>query len=490
MLRRIVQVRSHEYLLAGWQSKSFHAAGSGLAQSAQVAGMNFVESMPPVPSVNKADVFAFGVSAMTRGAQPRRPAAQIFNVVANFDDEEAVARLKFDRRAEVIEVYADLEIAAVAPAPYTKAAAVGSDQDVARLLRVPELAAAGMTGRNVRVVIVDTGIDGSLVNVEALGWAPDGLTYVAGSANATDPILGHGTMCAHDARIAAPQAKFHDFALLRQSAGGMTRFLSDVLAAYGRLADLVEDDWTGQAVVVNNSWAVFDRSADLPVGTPGNYGANLNHPVNQQIGALASLGVDIVFAAGNCGMPGPDGRCSINDRGPGKSVHGANSHPDVVSVAAVTTDDRRLAYSSQGPGTISSRKPDLCSYTHFSTGSAWPLHSGTSAAAPVLSGLIAALRTRVGGHAISPAALRSILQSTARNPLGSGWNGEFGHGIVDVRAILQQFGIASPGGPAGPAAAAPAAKAHAKLKVAKRKAAKRKAAGPRKRARRAARRAK
>ena len=61
----------------------------------------------------------------------------------------------------------------------------------------------------------------------------------------------------------------------------------------------------------------------------------------------------------------PDGRCGDKDIGSGHSIHGANSVPDVITVAAVTIGDRRLGDSSQGPGGLSKRKPDLAGYSHF-----------------------------------------------------------------------------------------------------------------------------
>src|SRR5207249_1064073 len=117
--------------------------------------------------------------------------------------------------------------------------------------------------------------------------------------------------------------------------------------------------------VVNNSWGLFDRASDAPVGSPENYSANPDHPFNQVTGALVAAGADVFFAAGNCGADCPDGRCGAGDTGPGASIHGANSHPDVVTVAAVTVTDRRLGYSSQGPGALYSRKPDLAGFSHF-----------------------------------------------------------------------------------------------------------------------------
>src|SRR5437899_2032029 len=183
---------------------------------------------------------------------------------------------------------------------------------------------------------------------------------------------------ADDVRIAAPDAQILDYALLRSRAGTWAAFLSDAIAAF---ADLVERvNGSPGRWVVNNSWGLFDRASDAPVGSPENYSANPDHPFNQITAALVAAGADVFFAAGNCGADCPDGRCGAGDTGPGASIHGANSHPDVVSVAAGTVTDRRLGYSSQGPGALYSRKPDLAGFSHFKGSGVYPADGGTSAA--------------------------------------------------------------------------------------------------------------
>src|SRR5437867_3080000 len=197
-------------------------------------------------------------------------------------------------------------------------------------------------------------------------------------------------MVAYDVRIAAPDARILDYALLKSQAGTWAAFLSDGIAAF---ADLIER--VGAAPgrwVVNNSWGLFDRLNDAPIGSPENYSANPDHPFNQITGSLVAAGADVFFAAGNCGADCPDARCGAGDTGPGASIHGANSHPDVITVAAVAVTDRRLGYSSQGRGALYSRKPDLAGFSHFVGSRIYPADAGTSAASPVAAGVAAALR--------------------------------------------------------------------------------------------------
>jgi subtilisin family serine protease len=356
-------------------------------------------------------------------------------VRTEFDDQEAVERLRAERPAEVVGVYADPTIE-ICP-PYCGDAAVGDAAAVTRALGVPRLRSAGLTGRGVRLAVVDTGVDRRVVPV-AGGWSPDG-RYVPGSARG-----GHGTMCAWDARLAAPDARILDYALLRSSGDTWTAFLSDAIAACASLMELLAAD--PAPLVVNNSWGLFDRSEDEPIGSPENYSANPEHPFNQIVGSLVAAGADVLFAAGNCGGSCPDPRCGAGDRGPGASIHGANAHPDVITVAAVTVTHRRLGYSSQGPGGLYRRKPDLAAYSHFRGSGVYPADSGTSAASPVAAGVAAALRQRLPRASYAPAQLKGLLQATARDLGGPGWDYDFGYGVVDAAAAAER----ALGGPARP----------------------------------------
>src|SRR3989442_11824638 len=115
-------------------------------------------------------------------------------------------------------------------------------------------------------------------------------------------------MVAYDVRIAAPDARILDYALLKSQAGTWAAFLSDGIAAF---ADLVERvNAAPGRWVVNNSWGLFDRASDAPVGSPENYSANLDHPFNQITGALVAAAAGGFFPAGERRgrRPPPPGR--------------------------------------------------------------------------------------------------------------------------------------------------------------------------------------
>jgi subtilisin family serine protease len=429
MQRRIVMIGGHELLRAGWRNRSFSPAGSHLDDRVKVHGVRFDDTYHPVQVWRHIGGGDDPPAAGGFNYGSVRP-ADTYAVRVEFDDEDAIERLQRDRHSEIVGVFVDPAVSLFRSA-YCGDSAIGATADVARGLGVPALRRAGLTGGGVHVAVVDTGIDGSRIPV-AGGWAPTP-GYVPGSS-----APNHGTMVAYDVRIAAPDAQILDYALLKSQAGTWAAFLSDAIAAF---ADLVERvNAAPGRWVVNNSWGLFDRASDAPLGSPENYSANPDHPFNQLTSALVAAGADVFFAAGNCGADCPDGRCGAGDTGPGASIHGANSHPDVVTVAAVTVTDRRLGYSSQGPGALHSRKPDLAGFSQFKGSGVYAADSGTSAASPVAAGVAAALRQRFATDRLAPAQLKGLLQRTARDLRGDGWDYDHGYGVIDAAAALKAVG--------------------------------------------------
>jgi subtilisin family serine protease len=433
MPRRIMLIRKSDWLQRAWQSRSFGPGGGELERQVKVPGVALDDTYHPVfvlwrrvPPAERPAAHGFDYA--------RRGLIDTYAVRASFDDEDAVHRLRHDRGADIVGVFAD-PVVSVFPSSYCGGAAVGTAADVARRLGVPTLRALGLTGKDVHVAVVDTGIDGRRIPV-AGGWTPVP-GYVPGTARPD-----HGTMVAYDIRIAAPDAELYDYALLRSQGGPWGALLSDAIAAF---ADLIEKvNATPGRWVINNSWGMFDRTEDAPIGAPENYSANPDHPFNQITGSLVAAGADVFFAAGNCGAPCPDGRCGTADTGPGQSIHGANSHPDVVTVAAVTVTDRRLGYSSQGPGGLHARKPDIAAFSHFKGSGVWPVDGGTSAASPVAAGVAAALRQRFSASVLTPAQLKGALERSARDLDHRGWDYDLGYGAIDAAAATRALGLDAP----------------------------------------------
>ena len=427
-MKVIVLLSSSDALSAGSREQDASVVASLDVASAPVTlDLEFAPVAIPSPLTGGASARAFSTDS----------AGQTYAVRGEIaDDTEALQALA--ARGDVVGVFADAEIESSLICP--GAPPFGSDADVAQLLDVSALAAAGMDGRNVPVAIVDTGVNvahltskGRSQSVDAArSFTPAGVTSQPGSH-----ALGHGTMCAYDVGIAAPSATLLDHAVLLSQQSGFSGLLSDAVASYGRmLMMLLSADNPTDRLVVNNSWALFNPLTDFPIGHPGNYSDNAAHPFNLIVGSLDALGADILFAAGNCGRDCPDGRCNF---GPAPSIAGANSHPSVLSVAGVDTSRTRVGYSSQGPGRLSLQKPDICGYTHFLGSEAFGPGSsdgGTSAACPVAAGVVAAVRSVHSPATLPPQQLRALIQKTAVDLGGVGFDNDHGWGVINTTALL------------------------------------------------------
>ena len=100
-----------------------------------------------------------------------------------------------------------------------------------------------------------------------------------------------------------------------------------------------------------------------------------------------------------------------------------------------------MGYSSQGPGALHSRKPDLAGFSHFAGSGIYPADGGTSAASPVAAGVAAALRQRFATDRLAPAQLKGLLQRTARDLQGNGWDYDLGYGVIDAAAAVKALGV-------------------------------------------------
>lgn len=420
------------------------AAGGGdsLASMMAQAGAVLDKSFEPVKlaKVTGQDVMKPDFDTSMRFDVSEAPGQASVLVVAEGDDAAAKKLLALP---QVTGVFADVAIEPMIICPGSPP--MGATADVARLLCTDRMRAAGMDGSGVLLAIVDTGINKAHLAARGLVPAMDvGRSWVpAAGMVAFDAPVGHGTMCAYDALIVAPRATLLDIQLLRATGAFATTFLSEAVRAFAHLqAIMAAPRRPGElrSLVVNNSWGMFHPSWDFPVGHPGNYSDNPNHPFNRAVAALEAAGADILFAAGNCGADCPDGRCSgvVTN-----AIYGANGHSAVLTIAGVDTSKARVGYSSQGPGRLSRNKPDVAGYTHFSGSGVYAADGGTSAACPVVAGVVAATRSKrpyqPGNASVSPHAIRELIRSTAEDLGAAGFDFNTGFGVVSGCKLVDRI---------------------------------------------------
>lgn len=305
-----------------------------------------------------------------------------------------------------------------------------------------------VTGRNVTVAVLDSGIDAShrdlsgrviknvkLVDTQSISV---GFNYPANVENLTntDLVLGHGTFVA--GLIAgngnASGGKYAgvapDARLVGLSAGDVT-----LLSILNGLDYLLTNGSMLGVKVVNCSFSantVFDR----------------NDPVNIATKMLTDAGVNVVFSAGNTG-PGAN------------SLNPYSVAPWVISVGATDRQAKLANFSSRGnfgsalfrptlvaPGVnvVSTRGLGIVNVTgalglvnadlqslslteipHYTTS------NGTSFSTPQVAGAIALMLE--ANPSLTPAEVRDILQRTA-TPLPPYYLHEVGTGMLNVHAAV------------------------------------------------------
>lgn len=353
--------------------------------------------------------------------------------------------LKVDSNAPISSAGVDLGVGSTDHwCPASNFDTFGTRADARRTVAADALPAT-LRGQKVNVVIIDEGLDKASIPPNNWGGGLNQTTVPAGSATRKS----HGMMIARSVLDIAPDAVLFDVPLIpeRITAG----FLSSVHAAYAELLLAIllrrqHKRWAGPWIFVN-AWAVFDRSVEPSLG---NYTENKNpfgHPlINVVNAAIRQFNFDVIFAAGNCGEFCGSGRCGGVDRGPGRSIWGANALPEVITAGAVLTNEMWAGYSSQGPGpnknNLARDKPDFCAPSNFrETNDAAISNTGTSAACAMTAGIVAALRSKPSWYqnSVPPQRMRSALTQGARKTQGAGWNGRLGHGILDAAAAMNEL---------------------------------------------------
>ena len=298
--------------------------------------------------------------------------------------------------------------------------AKGDLAQVAKYLGADYVWGKGFRGNGIVIGICDTGVRKSDVPALIGGWSPPG-----GSPWGDNNAHYHGTMCSIDALGACPDAKILDIGVLKSQAG-IAGLLSDAIAAYDWALSRFRSNGTPQ--ILSNSWAIYKKS------WAPDYACDPNHPFTRKVVETINAGMLICFAAGNCGQVCPDQRCG-SDFGPGKSIWGANGHPRVITVGAANIKNEWIGYTSQGPACLAPKKPDVSAPSHFKGYTA--CDGGTSAACPVLAGVLGLLRN--ARPDLKQDVAKSVLQQTARDICAQGWDPHSGHGIIQAKAAFQML---------------------------------------------------
>ncbi|GAA4471294.1 S8 family peptidase [Phytohabitans houttuyneae] len=306
-------------------------------------------------------------------------------------------------KAGVGGVWRDLSGGGVRRVWLNARAAATLDESVARI-GAPAAWQRGLTGKGVRVAVLDTGVDTD---------HPDLAGKVAVSRDfsgkgSVEDGNGHGT---HVASTVAGSGA---------ASGGRYRGVApDATLAVGKVLD---DDGNGSfdAIIAGMQWAAAEAGADVVNMSLGGYGSDGTDPLSVAVGALTRAhGTLFVAAAGNDGAD--------------EWVSTPAVATEALAVGSVSKADVRSDFSNRGPrpgdGAV---KPDLAAPGEGivaaapagvpplgePVGEAYQRVDGTSMAAPHVAGsaaLLAQLHPQW-----TPAELKDGLMSTAVEVAGAG----------------------------------------------------------------------
>ncbi|MBI4456855.1 MAG: S8 family serine peptidase [Acidobacteria bacterium] len=324
--------------------------------------------------------------------------------------------------------------------------------DVAMLTRASEVHREGITGKGVKVVMVDSGFYWHPFYKQR-GYRAE-VTLAPDAQNTRRDDNGHGTAEAANVFAIAPDVSF---VMIKQGRNST--------AAFKKAIDLNPD-------IITCSWgydlvnAASSNRRHLP-RVP-----NTLRALELEVARAVARGIVVVFSAGN-------GHVSF----PGM-------HPDVISIGGVFVDADLSMRASDYASAFDSRPypgrhvPDLCGLVGMQphaiyimlplqpgceidmqlalggafpggdetqSGDGWTVISGTSAAAPQLAAVCALLLQK--NPKLTPQEIKQVLLTSARDcsdgtanaasnegvalPASGGVDGATGHGLVDAAAAVK-----------------------------------------------------
>ena len=385
----------------------FAAAAGEITSQLDVPGFKIDKDFKPVPGSPPEHLMAsFDASNET--------------VVLVRGEIEAGTEKELESKPNVIKVWTDAKILPTYDCDTDTSK--GDMEDVARFLGVDKIWAKGIRGKGIVIGICDDGVNALSGEIVVDGWSPEKCTRWGTEG-------GHGNMTATDASGMCPETKIYDIGVLKNPPGtspDVGGVISNALAGFQWAIERHKKDGTPH--ILSNSWNCYQES------WAPDYANDPDHPFTRKVQEAIREGIIVCFSAGNCGefCPEKDPRCG-SDTGQGRSIWGANGHPDVITVGAVNIKGELAGYSSQGPAALSPEKPDFCGITHFK-GYSDP-DTGTSAATPVVAGVIGLLKC--ARPALTQTEVKAALRDTAKDITERGFDPDSGYGIIQAQKAYE-----------------------------------------------------
>ncbi|WP_025025887.1 S8 family serine peptidase [Caldalkalibacillus mannanilyticus] len=263
------------------------------------------------------------------------------------------------------------------------------------MIKAPQAWTINQGSSNVKVAVLDTGIDHNHVDLRNFVNTGLGRTFVGGT---TMDVQGHGT------------------------------HVAGTIASYGSVS------------------GVMKNATLIPVKVLGDDGRGSTYGVQQGVLYASSIGSDVInMSLGGGGYnQGMDEACAtavargtIVVAASGNDSRGTISYPaaysSVIAVGSVTSNRTRSSFSNYGTG-LEVMAPGSNIYSTFPNNQ-YRTYSGTSMATPHVAGVAGLIRSVNPSISVNDA--RNILRNTAQN---AGSFNEYGYGIVDAHAAVLAAG--------------------------------------------------
>jgi subtilisin family serine protease len=330
---------------------------------------------------------------------------------------------------------------------------LSAPKGVQKLLNVAAVHKAKITGKGIRVAMIDSGFD------QRHAWfkkfrAQSGVVLAAGASNKLTDTSGHGTGESANLFSVAPGVNFIGVKV-------------DNDADPGAGASILE----GFQEALRHHPHIITVSMGYDLRAPGNKPAgilpNSLVPLEAEIQAAIAAGVVVVFSAGNghYAFPGqmPNvisaGGAYVDAKGAMQASNYSSAFPSAIYAGRSVPDVSGLV--GMMPDATYIRLPipkgcdidrDMAQADRTRPNDGWGVFSGTSAAAPQIAGLCALLLQKNPG--LSPQEVKAILRRSARDvskgrasaasdPLqqggvkaSAGVDGATGAGLIDAAAAL------------------------------------------------------
>lgn len=285
------------------------------------------------------------------------------------------------------------------------------DLTSATQMDVPAAWEQGVTGKYVRVAVLDTGVDAAHVELNGKIFVRQNFT---GGSDAD--ALGHGT---HVAGIVSG---------LGLNAVDSSRAVGTATGAWLFVGKVCSDEgWCMESdILAGLEWAVAQKARVINLSLGGGEfdshcdGDTLARKVNWAV----EQGSVVVAAAGNTGNGVASPACASR----------------AVAVGAVDRNDVRANWSGKGealdimaPG-VSILSAYSCTAAGSCPGPWYVRMSGTSMAAPHVTGLVALILEKF--PTLTPDKIHSVLTASAKDLGDSGYDALYGHGRVDADDAL------------------------------------------------------